>query len=198
MSRLFLVRHGESAWNAERRLQGQAQAPLSGLGRRQAGALRTTLEQLPVEQVVASDLDRARDTAELAGFPGPPTDVRWRERGLGVWEDQLEDEISKTDMAALRTGDLVPEGAEAWPDFQARVAEAAEELAQRGGDWIVFTHGGCVRSAIAHVTGADWRTVSGPANTSVSVVRVGKRPRVLAFNWTPDLPGLKRASDPGA
>lgn len=150
-------------------------------------------------QVVASDLDRARDTATLAGHPGAPTDPRWRERGLGVWEDHLEPEVTdRAGMAAFRRGELVPEGAEAWPDFQARVAEAAEELATRGGDWLVFTHGGCVRAVIAHVSRADWRTVSGPANTSVSVVQVGKRSRVLAFNWTPDLPGLQRASDPGA
>ncbi len=98
-------------------------------------------------------------------------------------------------MARFRVGDLVPPGGESWETFQARVAEAAAELTE---DRLVFTHGGCVRALVAEVTGADYRTVAGPANTSVTVVRTGKSPRMLAFNWTPELPGFARASDPGA
>ncbi len=191
MTRLFLVRHGESAWNAENRLQGQADAPLSALGREQARALR--LPRLPA---VGSDLERARETAELAGFPDVPVDPRWRERGLGEWETHLESEVAtKDDMARFRTGALVPPGGETWDAFQARVADAAAAVT---GDCLVFTHGGCVRALVAAITGADYRTVAGPANTSVTVVRTGQHPRMLAFNWTPEMPGFARASDPGA
>lgn len=191
MPRLFIVRHGESAWNAEKRLQGQADAPLSDLGREQARALR-----LPSLPAAGSDLSRARDTAALAGFPDVATDPRWRERGLGKWEDHLEAEVaSKDEMARFRAGELVPPGGESWEEFQGRVAEAAAELRE---DTLVFTHGGCVRAMVAEVTGADYRTVAGPVNTSVTVVRTGKRPRMLAFNWTPELPGDALASDPGA
>ncbi len=191
MSRLLLVRHGESAWNAEGRLQGQAQAPLSDLGREQARALR-----LPDLPAVGSDLERAVETATLAGFPDIPRDARWRERGLGEWETHLEAEVAtKADMARFRAGELVPAGGETWAAFQARVEEAAAELTE---DTIVFTHGGCVRALVAAVTAADYRTVAGPANTSITVVRTGKRPRMLAFNWTPEQPGLAPASDPGA
>lgn len=145
---------------------------------------------------MCSDLERARETAALAGFGLPPTDARWRERGLGEWETHLESEVAtKDDMARFRAGELVPPGGETWDAFQARVAEAAGELTE---DTLVFTHGGCVRALIAAVTGADYRTVVGPANTSVTVVRTGKRPRMLAFNWTPSLPGFDRGSDPGA
>jgi probable phosphoglycerate mutase len=191
VSRLFLVRHGESAWNAEGRLQGQADPPLSDLGREQARALA-----LPPGPAVASDLVRATETAELAGFRGTPTDPRWRERGLGEWETHLEAEVAAPEeMAAFRRGELVPPGGEAWADFQARVAAAAAAL---DGDTIVFTHGGCVRALVAAITGADYRTVAGPANGSISVLRTGKRPRMLAFNWTAGMPGLAPASDPGA
>ncbi|MEA2124369.1 MAG: glucosyl-3-phosphoglycerate phosphatase [Solirubrobacteraceae bacterium] len=147
---------------------------------------------------MVSDLARARETAALAGYADVPQDPAWRERSLGEWETQLEADIGADQLAAFRHGDLVPAGGESWPQFQARVAAAAEALAAQGGDWLVFTHGGCVRALVAHVTGADWRTVVGPANTSVSVFRLGKRARLLAFNWTPRAPGLARASDPGA
>ncbi len=190
MSRLFVVRHGESAWNAEGRLQGQADPPLSPLGREQASALC-----LPQAPAVSSDLTRCTETAVLAGFVDVPADPRWRERSLGEWETHLEPEVAtKQDMAAFRRGELIPPGGEAWPDFQARVAAAAAELEQ---DTVVFSHGGCVRALVAAITGADYRTVAGPANASITVVRTGKRPRMLAFNWTPALPGFAAPSDPG-
>jgi probable phosphoglycerate mutase len=189
--RLFLVRHGESAWNAEGRLQGQADPPLSERGREQARAL-----ELPEGPAVSSDLTRSTETAALAGFAGIPTDPRWRERTLGEWETHLEAEVATPDdMAAFRRGELVPPGGEAWPDFQARVAAAAADLTE---DTIVFTHGGCVRALVAEITGADYRTVAGPANVSITVVRTGKRRRMLAFNWTAGMPGLAPPSDPGA
>jgi broad specificity phosphatase PhoE len=191
VTRLFLVRHGESAWNAEGRLQGQADPPLSDLGREQARAL-----SLPQCQAVCSDLKRATETAALAGFAGTPTDPRWRERGLGEWETHLEAEVATPEeMAAFRRGELVPPGGEAWEELQARVAEAAADL---DSETIVFTHGGCVRALISEITGADYRTVAGPANGSITVVRTGRRPRLLAFNWTAGMPGLAPPSDPGS
>ena len=194
MPRLFLVRHGESEWNAEGRLQGQADPGLTELGREQARALQPIVAGLPAARAIASDLSRARDTAALAGHPDAPTDPRWRERSLGEWETHLESEVATpAEMERFRDGTLVPAGGEAWPDFQARVVAAAEELEE---DTIVFTHGGCVRALIADLTAGDWRVVAGPANTSLSVVGLGHRRRVLAFNWTPTAPGLARPSDP--
>jgi len=197
LPRLFLVRHGESAWNAEGRLQGQADPELSPLGREQAAAVAAVVARLPVTRTLTSDLVRARDTAALGGHPDAPADPRWRERHLGEWQTHLEPEVATpAEMDRFRAGDLVPPGGEAWPDFQARVAGAAEELARTDENWLVFTHGGCVRALVSHVTGADWRTVAGPANTSLSVVALGKRPRLLALNWTPTAPGLALPSDP--
>jgi glucosyl-3-phosphoglycerate phosphatase len=197
LTRLFLVRHGESEWNAESRLQGQADPALSELGRAQAREVGAVLASLPPVRAVTSDLARARDTAALAGHPDVPADRRWRERSLGDWETFLEREVATPeDMARFRMGELIPPGGESWTQFQARVVEAAEELAAAGGDWLVFTHGGCVRALVSHVSGADWRAVAGPANTSLSVLRMGKRRRMLAFNWTPAPPGLTKPSDP--
>src|ERR671932_2860103 len=79
--RLVIVRHGESTWNAEERLQGQLDPPLSERGREQALALRAAadLSGFPPERTICSDLSRARETAELLGVRVGRYDARWRE-----------------------------------------------------------------------------------------------------------------------
>ena len=79
MKRLFLVRHGESEWNAVRRLQGQADISLSAKGEAQATALASTVAQLAPDRVVTSDLRRAYQTASLLGYPDAQRDHRLRE-----------------------------------------------------------------------------------------------------------------------
>jgi probable phosphoglycerate mutase len=193
---LVLVRHGESAWNAESRLQGQADPPLSDAGRAQGADLREPLASLGVDHVVSSDLARATETAELAGYADARRDARWREIGMGEWTGRLESEVSPEELAAFRTTILVPPGGESWPLFQARVASAVEELARAGGVWAVFTHGGCVRAAVAHVTGARPEAIAGPSNTSLTLLELRPRRRLMTFNWSPE-PGVPRGSEPG-
>jgi probable phosphoglycerate mutase len=195
-TRLVIVRHGESEWNAEERLQGQSDPKLSERGREQAARLEPVLAEMTFDGVIASDLVRARDTAALAGFPDAPTDPRWREIGLGEWETLLNAEVALEELEAWRAGRLVPPGAETWSEFEARVAEAVEELAGRGGTWLVFSHGGCVRAASAHVTGAPIESFAGPANTSITMLELDPRRRLLAFNRADD-DGVPRPSDPG-
>jgi probable phosphoglycerate mutase len=195
-ARLVLVRHGESAWNAESRLQGQADPPLSEAGRDQGADLREALAGLVIDGAVTSDLARATETALLAGHPDARADRRWREIAMGDWTGRLESEISREELSAFRHTTLVPPGGESWPLFQARVASAVEELGRRGGTWAVFTHGGCVRAAVAHVTGARPEAIAGPANTSLTLLELGPRRRLLTFNWSPE-PGVPRGSEPG-
>src|SRR3954471_11917270 len=83
--RLFLVRHGESTYNAEGRLQGQADPPLTPRGRAEAETLAGLLDGVAPERVVSSDLVRARETAALLGHPDTPTDPRLREIHVGEW-----------------------------------------------------------------------------------------------------------------
>jgi glucosyl-3-phosphoglycerate phosphatase len=194
---LFLVRHGESAWNAVQRLQGQADAPLSDLGREQARALRPVLATLPPAGLVTSDLSRAALTAELAGHPGAEPDPRWRERSMGDWTGELERDVPAADMDRFRHEGYVPPGGETWDALQHRVGDAIEDLSARGGHWLVFTHGGPVRAAVAHVTGADHRAVAGPANTSLTVLELAPKRRMLTFNWSAGDGGVPRASEPG-
>ena len=186
----MLVRHGESTWNAEHRMQGQADPPLSELGRQQAAALAPFLDGVP-ERTLSSDLVRAVQTAELLGLAGAPTDERWREIDIGDWAGRTLDELDPEEVAAWRRGERAPPNAEAWPQFQARVAAAVDAL--RGADVLVVTHGGCVRAATAHLTGADARTLAPPANASLTVIEHGERVRLHAYGVRapgPETPGI--------
>ncbi len=190
--RLVLVRHAESTWNAEGRLQGQADPPLSDAGRREAEALAQVLGGFPAERVVASDLRRARETATLAGFAGAALDRRWREVGVGEWAGRPLSELPPGSEPAWRGGPLVPPGGERWEEMAARVADAIDELVAAGGAWLIVTHGGVIRAAVAYLTGAEPQRISGPVNASVTVLEPGDPPRLLAYAWTPDggAPGL--------
>ena len=190
VSRLLLIRHGESTWNAEHRLQGQADPPLSPLGREQVAALVPFLEGLP-PRTLSSDLTRAVQTAAALGLAGVPTDPRWREIDIGDWAGRTLDELDPGDVAAWQRGELAPPNAETFAELQARVAAAVDEL--RGEDAVVVTHGGCVRAATAHLTGADPRRLAPPANASLTVLENGERRRLHAYGLRapgPETPGL--------
>ena len=190
-ARLILIRHGESTWNAEHRLQGQADPPLSELGREQTAALAPFLDGLGGARAVTSDLARARDTAVLLSLDGAVPEPRWREIDLGLWSGKRLDELDPGQVASWRRGVLVPPAGEMWPQFQTRVAAVVAELA--GGDAVVVTHGGCIRAACAHLTGADPRALAPPANASVTILEVGDRVRLHAYGLRapgPETPGV--------
>jgi probable phosphoglycerate mutase len=188
-ARIVLVRHGQSTWNAEGRLQGQADPPLSKLGRREAVALRGRLTGFPADRVLTSDLRRTRETAAALGHPEAAPDPVWREIDVGEWAGRLLADLPAGPEPSWRGGDLVPPGGERWEELAARVADALEALTAAGGDWLVVTHGGVVRAAVSFVTGADARRMAGPGNASVTVLEPG---RLVAYGWTPDgaIPGL--------
>ncbi|QNA87879.1 histidine phosphatase family protein [Massilia sp. Dwa41.01b] len=96
-TRILLIRHGETAWNAERRLQGHLDIDLNEEGRRQARALAAALGDEPIDVLVASDLARASQTAKAIGDGrGLPLfiDARLRERCYGGFEGLLYSEIA--------------------------------------------------------------------------------------------------------
>jgi probable phosphoglycerate mutase len=187
--RLVLVRHGQSTWNAEGRLQGQADPPLSDLGRREAEDLRGTLAGFPAERVVCSDLRRTRETAAALGHPEAAPDPVWREIDVGEWAGRMLADLPAGPEPSWRGGDLLPPGGERWEELEARVADALDGLAAQGGEWLVVTHGGVIRAAVAYVTGAHAQRIAGPANASVTVLEPEK---LVVFGWTPNgaVPGL--------
>jgi broad specificity phosphatase PhoE len=186
--RLILVRHGESTWNAEKRLQGQLDPPLSERGREQALALAPILDGVPPGRVISSDLSRARETADLLGLDVGRYDARWREIDVGEWGGKTAAEIDaqSRELTNWRGGTRVAAGGEPWEAFTARVAEAVDELVDAGGPWLVICHGGCIRVAVAHVTGADPLRLGSPPNASATVFELGRRPRLLVYGSLPD------------
>jgi broad specificity phosphatase PhoE len=191
--RLVLVRHGESTWNAEQRMQGQADPPLSDHGREQVLALRPYLERLDIVRAVSSDLARAVQTAELLGLGAAGTDVRWREIDLGAWAGKRIDELDPGQVASWRRGVLVPPKGEMWPAFRTRVAAAITALPELAGDHVVVTHGGCVRAACARLASADRLRLAPPANASLTIFELGDPPRLQSYGLRPPLretPGI--------
>lgn len=149
---VLAVRHGETAWNRESRIQGHLDIPLSPLGLAQAQRLAQALAGEPLDAIYASDLGRARQTAaavaERVGLP-VQEDAGLRERGFGCFEGLSWSEIeSRWPEQALRwkrrDPDFGAEGGERLRDFYARAVGAVERLAQAhpGQTLLVVAHGG--------------------------------------------------------
>ncbi len=152
-TRLIAVRHGETAWNVDTRVQGQLDIGLNEVGRRQSVRLAQALVDEQLEALYASDLGRARDTAlAVASLTGLPLqlDPRLRERAFGRFEGMTYAEIEQRFPDASRRWrqrdpDFAPEGGgEALAAFQARAVAAVAAIAcrHRGRHVAVITHGG--------------------------------------------------------
>ena len=162
MARLWFVRHGQSTWNAEGRWQGQADPPLSALGRVQAERLAERLAGAGIVLLAASDLARARETAEVVAARlglAPVVDPALREHDVGAWSGLTHAEIEQrfpADLAAFLGGDLAlrPGGGESRLALRARVQAALARLAARGSQPLaVVSHLGVLRALApeAHV-----------------------------------------------
>jgi broad specificity phosphatase PhoE len=152
MMRLILMRHGETTWNAEARLQGQENSDLSERGIEQARRFRAFVRALKPARVVASDLGRTRQTATLIGHGDCPSDPRLREWDMGSWTGRTKPDLIAADADlyhAWRAGHHTPEGSEPWAVFRDRVADGLRHwLAAGPGDLLAVVHGGVIRAAL--------------------------------------------------
>ena len=169
---LWLVRHGESTWNALGLVQGYAARPaLTARGRAQAEQLAeqltTTLAGVPVAALYSSDLDRAVQTAApLAARLGRDVvrDRRLRERSFGELEGTpsrvLRAAVAGIDGDQVVDADAAAPGGESVGDLYRRVAGFADDVlgplaVTAGGDVVVVAHGGVVRALAAWLDGID-------------------------------------------
>jgi probable phosphoglycerate mutase len=163
---LLLIRHGETAWNAEHRIQGSLDIPLSSTGVWQAGRLAERLAAERIDAIYASDLARAWLTAEpIAARLGLElrADIRLRERCFGVFEGHTLDEIAArwpADFAAWRERDpawAMPEG-ESGAAFIERVTAALRDIAREwtGATVAVVAHGGVLDVAYRTARALAW------------------------------------------
>ena len=161
MTRLLVVRHGQSEWNATGRWQGRADPPLTDEGRRQSIAATGALGSF--DAVVASPLLRAVETAtiiaERLGIGPVPTDPDLMERDAGEWQGLTRVQIQEQWPGYLEDGRRPP-GYEPDDAMLARVRSGLDRIAGRvgDGDVLVISHGGVVY-ALEDACGEPWRRI---------------------------------------
>ncbi len=177
--RLTLVRHGETTSNAAGRWQGQGDARLSDLGRRQAEQLAERLDGATFDRVVSSDLSRARETAEALGRPFE-LGAGFREIDLGAWEGLTREEVHERfpdELAAMARGEIIPVGGgESWADVERRTIAAVERL--EGERVLLIAHGGVILTLMCALVGAPVgtpRPLGRLLNTSITEIDLGTR-----------------------
>jgi probable phosphoglycerate mutase len=186
---LWLCRHGETDWNAVRRIQGQLDVPLNALGQAQAKKLAQALADHDFDEVVSSPLDRAHQTAlPLAKTLSLPVvlDAAFAERHFGDLQGRSFDDMASIDPQAAahwqaRTPDFCPAGGESLLMLRERVGTGLQMLANRalasGASRVIcFTHGGVLDMVYRIAQGIDislprdW----GIPNAGINQLRVQK------------------------
>lgn len=186
---IWLIRHGETDWNVEGRVQGWTDVPLNENGKEQAALLASSLHDVPVSHIYSSDLARALDTAKcIAAKTHAPitTTPQLREQNFGQAEGLLRDDSNKR----------FPNGApdrEQDTEVEARAASVLEQIREHHTDGLVVcaTHGGVVRATLRWL-GLETRPID---NTSITKLKVdGDTFRVIAINETPHLDPVNSSS----
>ena len=162
--RLVLIRHGQTEYNATGRMQGQLDTELSAVGREQARAAAEVLAEWNVSRVIASDLDRAQETARILAAPWGievETDRRLRETDLGAWQGASHQEVDAAYPGQRAYWKHDPEWAPPQGESRMQVAERAfavvDELMNtdsfEGGLVVMVAHGGTIGALTARLLG---------------------------------------------
>jgi len=180
-TRIIAVRHGETAWNVDARIQGQLDIGLNDTGRWQARRVGEALATETITAVYSSDLGRAHETAQaVAEVTGIPVvaDEGLRERSFGIFEGKTFDEIHETwpDHAHNWRKRIPewqpPDGGESLLELRERVTRTVRELAARhpGEQIVVVAHGGVLDTLYRVATGQEvnsprtWELPNGAIN----------------------------------
>lgn len=224
MSKIILIRHGESTFNRARRFQGQSDAAeLTELGHRQAQAAGRWLADTEVARVVASPLTRAAQTADLVadglGYPRAAIepDPRLMEVDLGHWAGRERDEIERAEPALYRTWverpyDLCLAGRFPVRELHRRLESFCDELHQHEGTLVIVAHRGPIAALIVKLMRrpprehgrrpSDPGSVTmlqedgPPSNRVYRLLCVNVRPRLSDTSGPPEPPGSRPRSAP--
>jgi alpha-ribazole phosphatase len=186
MTRLFLIRHGETDWNTEGRWQGQADVPLNPKGICQATQIAQRLRSSGLNAIYSSDLVRARQTAQiLADTVGRAVfvDARLREIHQGEWQGMLVSEIQEryAEEFQQRRDDplsVAPPGGETTLQVQERVLSAVEEIrAKHPGETVaIVSHGFAIAVILAYCRDIPVTEVWGLVPQNGEVLELGELP----------------------
>ena len=197
MTRIYLIRHAETTWNAEGRLQGTLDAPLSDRGRRQVNLCAEALTHVPFVAVYSSPLERAHGTARaLAAAHGlsVSTIEAFREMNQGEWEGRRVEDVAAESGESLKMWRDSPAetrlpGGETLAEVAHRAVAAFVSVAARhGGETIaIVAHGGVNKTILLTMLGASlghhWRIRQG--NACVNIVDMdGSSGRIVVLNET--------------
>ncbi|HYI34335.1 MAG TPA: histidine phosphatase family protein [Glaciibacter sp.] len=181
--KLALIRHGQTDWNREFRLQGSSDIPLNDTGREQARQAVELLSTSEWDVIVSSPLGRARETAQIIADGlglklGPAYDLLI-ERDYGDAEGATEEVIAK------RWPDREYPGLESVHSVGDRGARALEQIAADFGDArvIIVTHGTLIRVTLDKISGLTFPSISNAAISTVE--KNGDSWRVLSVNGEP-------------
>ena len=162
-TRIIAIRHGETAWNVDTRIQGQLDIPLNTMGRWQASRVAQALAEESIQAIYASDLLRAWETAgAIAQATGLPLQANegLRERGFGDFQGKTFAEIEalwpeQSRQWRARHPEWAPPGGESLIALRARIVAAASELAARhlGEQIVLVAHGGVMDVRYRAATG---------------------------------------------
>lgn len=197
--RLWIVRHGQTAWNAEFRAQGHTDIPLDEGGERQARLLAQALCHLKPYEIWTSDLLRARKTAEIlkeAVGGKLRIDSRLRERSFGGFEGLTFRElhtklIQKQEKDNLDAFSVRPPNGESLKDAFARLQPIAKELFRVKEDRIIVGHGASCSLLIAHLIRGTVETARSFRFGNTGITEFIRRPegqfQMLRYNDTSHL-----------
>jgi len=204
-TRILAIRHGETAWNVDTRIQGHLDIPLNDIGQWQAQRLARALAASdPIHAIYSSDLLRAHDTARaIAGATGAPlaTHPGLRERCFGIFEGKTYVEIEAIwpeESVRWRQRDphWAPQGGESLVQVRERIALTLHELAARhlGQQIVLVAHGGVLDQLYRAATGQDLQAPRTWQLTNTAVNRLLWTPQGLSLVGWADTLHLDNAS----
>jgi probable phosphoglycerate mutase len=204
MTLLYFARHGETDDNARLVFQGQGGKGLNGRGRAQARRLAERMHKARVTTILASDLERAEETARIVGQACEvihSVDPELREVDVGQWTGKSHEEIKELfpeEWAAWSTGlDVRRGGGETYAELATRIERAVERIAAMDAKdpILIVSHGGSIKAYVSKLLGLaneGVRVLGGVGNAGLTIVErsCSGRMRLHTWNDTAHLDGL--------
>lgn len=191
VTRIILIRHGETDWNLQGRYQGHSNIDINTKGRNQAKKLAIRLKKASIDRVFASDRKRAINTARLI-FPGRrmKIDKGLREISFGIFEGLVYDEILERHSKLYSRWIKNPFGikilgGESGKDFKSRVSKAFKKIvsSNKGRTIAIVTHGGPINMILTGILKIARAKDFIPGHVSISIVELENREiRIISFN----------------
>ncbi|XXN63839.1 2,3-diphosphoglycerate-dependent phosphoglycerate mutase GpmB [Enterobacter ludwigii] len=200
MLQVYLVRHGETVWNAARRIQGQSDSPLTEKGEQQAHQVGERVKSLGITHVIASDLGRTRHTAEIIADACGCTvtlDARLRELNMGCLEQRPLDGLTEEEenwrktLVDGTTAGRIP-GGESMAEMAARMHEALNALLElpAGSRPLIVSHGMALGVLVSTILGLPAHAERRLRLRNCSISRVDHQQSAwLAAGWVVETAG---------